>query len=475
MAQRRKVVLYNPQAPFFTFPLPLLAISTMIDRQQYDIEIVDARIEKEPHDKVLRSLNDAICVGVTVLSGSPIRDALQLTKKVKEAAPQVPVVWGGWHPSIFPEQCLIEGLADITVLGQGEITFAEVVQNLSSHGDLARCLGIAYRDRSGVHRNPERPFASISSFPRYEYDLIPVERYFARKGVRQIDYYSSQGCPYRCSFCADPMVFNRKWSGLSAARILDEISDLTHRFKATEVFFHDETFFVNQKRVLELSHGLLERGSGITWAAAARADQISRLTDDMVALIKRANCRKVVVGAESGSQSMLDRIQKDTLVEETILSAEKLHRFGIGALFNFIVGFPEEEETEFRQTLAAIRHIISVDPSFEFSIFFYTPYPGTEIYSSLERRNYRLPRTLRDWSSFDYILSTGYWVSEERKEIVERFKFYHKIAFAHHKRWFLKPLHTLSRLRCKHQFYKYPFEQRLGQLVRHEFLNKLNW
>ncbi len=471
----KTVVLYNPQAPFYTFPLPLLAVSTMLDRKRFNIKIIDARIEEHPHETVLQNLRDALCVGVTVLSGSPIQDAMELTKKVKQANPNVPVIWGGWHPSIFPEQCIVEGGADIAVLGQGELTFAQILQHISNRTDLSGCPGIAYKDQAGVHLNPQRPFANIDSFPPYDYSLIPVERYFAHKGSRQIDYYSSQGCPYRCSFCADPMVFNRRWSGLPAQRILSEINDLTRRYNASEVFFHDETFFVNQKRVLELSRGILDSGLPITWAAAARADQIARLTDDMVATIKEARCRKVIIGAESGSQSMLDRIQKDTLVEETIISAEKLHRFGIGALFNFIVGFPEEQENDVLQTLSTIRRILSVDRRFEFSIFFYAPYPGTEIFSYLQRKGYRLPQSLVDWSNFDYILSTGYWVPQKRKDLIERFKFYHKLGFAERKRWFLRPVHTLSKLRCEYEFYGFPIEQRLGQFVRRQILNRVNW
>lgn len=475
MRMKKTITLYNPKAPYYTFPLPLLAVSTLVDRSRYDIKIIDARIDNHAHRHVLESLENAVCVGVSVLTGSPIGDASALTKLVKTYRPDLPVVWGGWHPSIFPEQCIIEGSADIAVLGQGEFTFAEVLEHFSEVADLDGCLGIAYKDEAEVRMNPQRPFANINSFPPYDYRLIPIEQYFAHKGVRQIDYYSSQGCPYRCSFCADPMVFNRKWSGLSAQRILDEIRHLTQVYKASEVIFHDETFFVNQKRVMELSHGLIESRLGITWAAAARADQIARLTDEMITTIKRARCRKVIVGAESGSQSMLDKIQKDTLVEETLISAEKLHRVGIGALFNFIVGFPEEEETDVEQTLSTIRRILSIDHRFEFSIFYYTPYPGTEIYSHLQRKNYQLPQSLEDWSAFDYILYSGYWVPKEQKELVERFKFYHKLGFAARRRWYLKPLYSLSRLRCQHEFYKFPLEQRLGQLVRHEIFSKVNW
>ena len=131
-SMKKTIVLYNPRAPYYTFPLPLLAISTMIERTKYDIKIIDARIDRNAHQHVLESLGKAICVGVSVLTGSPIQDALSITKLVKEHRPDIPVVWGGWHPSIFPEQCMQEGLADYVVMGQGELSFKELLGCLES-------------------------------------------------------------------------------------------------------------------------------------------------------------------------------------------------------------------------------------------------------------------------------------------------------------------------------------------------------
>src|SRR5258706_3262120 len=132
---KRVVILYNPVAPYYTIPLQYLALGSVSDNASFEVRIIDARIEKSPrhaHQKVVDLLPHAVCVGVSVITGTPIKDAVEISELTKKSAPGVPVVWGGWHPSIFPEQCLREGSADFCVSGQGEVTFAELVDALDS-------------------------------------------------------------------------------------------------------------------------------------------------------------------------------------------------------------------------------------------------------------------------------------------------------------------------------------------------------
>src|SRR5918912_466004 len=129
---RRRVVLYNPRAVFHTMPLALLAIGSALDPERFDVQIVDARLESNPLQRVLELTSDALCLGVTVLTGSPIRDALQVTRAARAARPDLPVVWGGWHPSLFPTETLAEPTIDLTVQAQGEITFTEIIDRLAA-------------------------------------------------------------------------------------------------------------------------------------------------------------------------------------------------------------------------------------------------------------------------------------------------------------------------------------------------------
>src|SRR5437867_1361256 len=149
MPERHKIVLYNPRAVFWTMPLGLIVVGSAVDPERYDVKIVDARLEPDPLAAVLAEARDALCLGIGVLTGDPIRDALQVSGAAKSARPELPVVWGGWHPSLFPAECLEKPTIDVAVSGQGEDTFAEIVERYASGRDLAGVRGITWRDASG--------------------------------------------------------------------------------------------------------------------------------------------------------------------------------------------------------------------------------------------------------------------------------------------------------------------------------------
>ncbi|MBI1808037.1 MAG: B12-binding domain-containing radical SAM protein [Ignavibacteria bacterium] len=476
---RKTIILYNPVAPYYTLPLQYLALSSVIDKTKYEIKIVDARIEKSAahaHDKVKELLPNAVCLGVSIITGTPIKDAVIVSRMAKQLAPNVPVVWGGWHPSIFPEQCIREGFADYCVFGQGELTFLELLDALLSNSGFDKIFGLAYLKNNKFHENAERKFVDINRFPPYDYDLIPIETYFNLKGIRQIDFYSSQGCPYRCGFCADPYIYSRRWSGLKGSRMLVDVFDAVRKYHVDDVLFQDENFFANKNRVIEFCTGIQENGMKFTWAATSRADQVAPLDDDLLKDMARSNLRKVIIGAESGSQEMLDFMKKDTLVEEAIISAEKLNRHRIGAVFGFIVGFPEESFEDTLRTIETIKEIKHINPRFEFNIFFFTPYPGTDLFNYIVEKGYRVPQTLSEWSDIDFIMYAGYWVKEHERRYVERFKFYTKLATEQNStRTWIRPLRSLAAARTKHDFYYLPVEKEIINFVRHKVLNQVNW
>src|SRR5688500_8335032 len=159
MNPRPRVVLYNPRAVFYTMPLALVAIASALDRAKVDVVIIDGRLEADPVRAVADAAKGALCVGITVLTGAPIHDALAVSRAVKAVAPECPVVWGGWHPSLFAEECLAESSVDIVVTGQGEEAFRHVVARLA--------------DGERVHGRVSRPMQDLNTFPAHDYSLIP--------------------------------------------------------------------------------------------------------------------------------------------------------------------------------------------------------------------------------------------------------------------------------------------------------------
>jgi radical SAM superfamily enzyme YgiQ (UPF0313 family) len=451
MSGRPRVVLYNPRAVFYTMPLALLAIGSALDRSELDVVVIDGRLEPDPVARMVAAADGALCVGITVLTGAPIHDALQVSRAIKAAHPACAVIWGGWHPSLFPDECLEEPSVDAVVTGQGEETFRALVDRLRrGERPAGRFDPVAFRD--------------VNELPRHDYSLIPVDRYFALKHKRQVDYVSSQGCRFRCAFCADPAVYSRAWSGLAPERVAGEVADLQRRYALEELAFQDETFFTYPARVDQLADAFLQRKLRVRWTATLRADQACRMGEALFARCVAAGLSRVMVGVESGSQATLDRLRKDIRVEQVLTAAEMCARHEVGAIFNFIVGFPDEDDASVDATLALAKRLRAMHPRFDTPIFYYRPYPGNPIAEHARSNGFVFPRGLDAWAAFDYVGARGPWVSAERWRQIERFKFYSRHAWQPGPwRW---PLRAAARWRCERDWYRLPLEKAVVEWVR---------
>jgi anaerobic magnesium-protoporphyrin IX monomethyl ester cyclase len=459
---RIKVVLYNPSAVFYTMPLALLAIGSELDPALYEVVIIDARIDPDAERTVLSHIGEAVCLGVTVLTGAPISDALQISRSAKQARPDLPIVWGGWHPSMFARECLSEPSVDVTVRGQGEETFVEIVERLSEGRSLEGCAGCTVKLADGrIQENPARALAPVDKFRAHDYGLIPVERYYELKGKRQLDYISSQGCNFRCAFCSDPFVYGRKWVGLEPVRMALRLKELWDRYHFDDVNFQDETFFTKASRVDALAERIIASGMKISWAGTMRADQGVRLPPEVWERCRRSGLRRLLVGVESGSNEMMKRIKKDIKIEQVFETAEKMRSLGIAGHFPFIVGFPDESDESVRLSLECAKRLRSMSPDFLTPIYYFKPYPGSALVIEAVERGFRLPQTLEAWSRFDYVAGEpGPWVSAEKFELIERFKFFQELAWKRVSRG-KRLLQRLARYRCDRNEYRWPVEMLL--------------
>jgi len=462
---RPKVVLYNPKAVFFTMPLALLAIGSHLDPARFRFVLVDARLESDPVGKLLEELRGAICLGITVLTGDPIRDALRASRAAKRKYSSLPVIWGGWHPSLFAAECLEERSIDAAVAGQGEETFADLVDRISAGRPIDDVAGATVRLADGtIRKNPPRAFADIDSFRSHDYGAIAVDRYYRLKGKRQLDYISSQGCHFRCTFCADPYVYKRQWSGLPAERVGEELERVYRTNPFDDCHFQDETYFTYADRVAGISEQILRRKLPITWAATMRADQGARQPEDLFALAKRSGLRKVIVGLESGDPETLRWLKKDTTLDQVFLAAEMCVRHEVRAEFPTIVGFPGESKKSISETMRVAKRLRSMHPEFRVPIFYYKPYPGTPITDRVSAEGFRLPATLEEWADFDYIGTSGPWVDEPKRRMIERFKYYLESAWTRAGRKG-RSVQAIARWRLANDLYGFPIEKWVSELV----------
>ena len=303
----------------------------------------------------------------------------------------------------------------------------------------------------------------MNKLKRVNYDLIDVEAYFKKKNKRQFDYISSIGCFFRCSFCADPFVFQRKFSAISGERIGEELAYYYQKYKFTDLNFQDETFFTYEKRIKEFAEELINRKINVSWAATMRADQGERLSLETWKLCKQSGLRRLLVGVESGSQEMMDWMKKDVKITQVFYCAEKCKELSIGVIFPFIVGFPGESDQSVLETVKVVKQLRSKSHKFDTPIFYFKPYPGSAITDEVVKNGYVLPQTTDEWAEFDYIGSSGPWVSKEKEEFFENFKFYLKQAFSKKGGILFLPIRKLGQWRVKRENFHFPIERKMHE------------
>jgi anaerobic magnesium-protoporphyrin IX monomethyl ester cyclase len=456
---RSQVALYQPAVEHFTMPLGLISVaSTLTD---VDVRVFDGRI-----DRRVPELTRPLLLGVSVVSGAPIADALRFSREFRARYPGVPVVWGGWHASILPDQVAAHEAIDVAVIGQGQATFAEVVAAALAGRPMAGIPGTVVKVGGELVRGPVRPMSSPDAFPRPRYELLDAPRYFAGTGRRGFDYASSQGCPFRCAFCSDPMVYGRSWHGIPAERVLAELDELIVGYDADAVWFQDDLFFVNKTRALAIMEGLARRSRPVRWVATLRAQHIVKLTEDELALLARSGCGRVTVGAESGSDATLARLNKDQRADDLLVAAERLGKYGITASFSFIAGTPGEPPEELSRTLDRILAIKQRNPRIDTPLFRFTPYPGSDLVAELERRGAPLPTTLEEWARCDFYASKVADLTEEQTRLVERFAFYAKIGWAPDRGVARRFLARIARARLNRRMFALPVEMHAAKALR---------
>jgi len=491
--QKQKVVLLFPNPLEETsysleIPLAILAVAAPLYADGYQVILIDERLHDDPEKAILEAAEGALCVGVSTITGSQLKGAVRFSRLIKDRLPGMPIVWGGYHPSLLPEQCAAESFVDVVVRGQGERTFQELVLKFENGEGFDDVAGVTYRNDSGeTINNPDRPMDEVNSFPPAPYDLLDIEHFFQLNGGRRaLQYISSQGCPFKCTFCVEPKVFG-KWSGRSAEKIIEEIAVLYNRYQVNHVTFSDPNFFVNRKRVETMCHMLIDKGIRISWSAAARADQVIKISPEFARLIKDSGCSQIGIGIESGSQTILDLIDKRTSPEKAIRSNEILEHAGIQGCYAFMVGFPkqlDESENEIMQTLMLIKRMRQTHPDVITVTFYVTPYPGTPIYDIAINLKLKMPLRTEEWANWESTSVQTTWITDQERDLVERCNsFYFPFAYPNEiireklsqLKWkpLLYPLHWMAAVRCKLNFYGFPMEWKLMQrLVRINRLRK---
>ncbi|MBI5183828.1 MAG: B12-binding domain-containing radical SAM protein [Nitrospinae bacterium] len=454
-------------------PTGLLFVSSFLNKEGYDIKIIDMRIEDNWEEVLLRELKTSpICVGITVMTGIPILDGLKVSKLVKKYNKDIPVVWGGVHPSILPKQTIENENIDFVIQGEGEYTFYELVKALEngktdSYNDIK---GLWYKENSKPKSTSACEFLNLDELPDLPYNLIDVGKY-----IKTTKYYfedgmftlqTSRGCPYKCTFCYNSNFNRSKWRAMSPERVLEQIKCAVNNYKIKGIGIIDDNFFMNIKRadtILEL----IER-AGIDIKLhfqGMTVESLHRMNKSQLQRLERLGVEYLQLGVESGSQRILDLINKRIRVEQIIDINKKLNEYtNIKPIYNFMIGFPTETEDDiFLTTQLFIKLMEENHKAVLQNISVLVPYPGTTIYDLALRLGLKPPSTLEEWGSEHWIyFDKRYpWLSKKMNNMIKRVvyasfganKNLSEYFDSRFKRLLFKSYHPLAKFRLKHNFY----------------------
>jgi len=429
---QKKIVFFFPafSSQEATAPLGILAVSTPLLRAGYQVTIVDSTITPNFQKRVIEELKDALCLAVSLVTGPMIRETVQVAREAKRIYPDLPVVLGGWHPSLLPDQTLAADCVDIVCVGQGEDALLEIAQRLEAGDSMRGIPGVGYKEDGRIVFNPGRPLRPLSEMPPKAYHLADFDAYERVCGKRWAMYTSSLACPYNCGYCTNDGVYGRKWNALEPAQVVEETADLVSRYNLELLWIVDDNFLIDLDRAVGIGEGLVRRGVKFDWSIQASTNLVSRLSVEELKLLKRAGLAQISQGADTGSPRVMKLMNKDFQDLDMIyLAAEKLTAANIRPSFNLIFGYPGETEHDRRQSIALMMNICRKYPGAEFWTNIFTPYPGSPIMKRAFELGIDAPKTLAGWADFFPRYTVLPWLKGREHERVQNMREYMRVAF----------------------------------------------
>lgn len=390
-----KICLFNPiDVPTYP-PLNLTYLSAYLKKYgkyKYNIKMVDINCTEDPISEII-SFSPHI-LGMTSLS-SHIVEIYEMSNKIRALNKDILQVLGGAHATVSPEEPLKRGCFDITVIGEGEVTFTELVDGyIEKEGRLnadflSSIKGIAFKQEDNIKFNPSRPLMSdIDTIPHPDRELLNNDfynkRYFIYRGMSTngvATIAASRGCPFKCIFCCVNFVAKSEVRFHSAEYVTRQMEELISKYKIKWLFFTDDTFLVNKNKTKELCESIIKKGLNkkIKWEAQVRSNLVREQDLPLLQLMKQAGCEQFDYGFESGNSRVLTLIKgKGITVEDHQRAIDITNAAGIKVMGTFILGTPTETYEEMLDTRQFI--LKNYDKLHRFQVGCMIPYPGTPVY-----------------------------------------------------------------------------------------------
>jgi len=377
-----KIVLVNVRQSDSTVPpLGLLYVASSLERAGFETFVLDPFFDNEEYITRIKEINPAV-VGFSILT-STYSKAKTTIARIKRELPNAVFCAGGVHVTSLPEESLTDLGLDFVVMGEGEITMVEACRRLASKEGLGGVEGVCYRDNltGRLCKNRGRaPIDNLDELPHPAWHLLPLEKYLIPPGYirsaymkRTIVIFTSRGCPWNCIFCSSNIIFGHRTRYASVDYVIRQLESLIEEYRIDSFYFFDDTFTTDKRWVKGFCDKMLDKKIGLKWGCQGRVDTVD---DDVLPIMKKAGCIQIDFGVESGSQKVLNAIQKKITVEQIKKAFALCKKYGIRPYASIMVGNPEEEFEDVLMTASLLRQIKPV----YVSVCYCQPMPGSKLY-----------------------------------------------------------------------------------------------
>lgn len=482
-----KILLFNPRSATSKYRLPnsILQIAASVEGR-YEWVIVDGNREKDPFSKISDYLRtgEFRYVGFTVMPGPQLKQAIPYARQIRSDFPGVIMIWGGYFASNQYKVVMGSGWVDFVINGPGDHAFPSLINALENGTPYELIRNLIYKDGDRIVKTAKEDLFEQESLPVLPYDrldkLYPLDKYLGKTylGNKTLAYHSSIGCPFTCSFCAVVPIFEAKWKARPASQVYRDVKYIRERWGADAIEFHDNNFFVSEKRVVEFSRLIKEEN--MIWWGEGRIDTINKYKDESLALMREAGCKMIFFGAETGNDEVLKKMDKGgTQTGAQIRAfAARMARFDIIPEYSFVLGTPAETPEkvmrQIDQDIAFIKEIKQINPQTEIVIYIYSPVPteGSELYNQVLASGFQFPQHLEDWISphwenFDLRKNPlTPWLTPEMINKIRDFEtvlngYYPTVSDIRLNTMKRRLIQWVSGLRYRTSLYGYPYEIRL--------------
>jgi radical SAM superfamily enzyme YgiQ (UPF0313 family) len=454
----------------------LLSVASFLDANGVKVEIIDGVRQKNYWDLIREKVKDAQYAGLSVMT-MQVANALKISKLIREMNPNCQIVWGGAHPTFFPEQTARHSLVDLVCVGEGELTGLDIVSGKPKN----EIRGIAYRGEDGqIKINPVRELHDPAKAPLFNWDLEPQE---ILESLKLVPSLTSRGCPHRCTFCINAILKNH-WRPRTAEQVIQDLEIILSKpyFKNKKLRFWDENFFVNMERAKKIIDAMLEKNLIVPWETTVRANYLkpSMIDDEFMVKLKKSGCYLLSFGAESGCPRILKKIKKDIDPEDVLNSAKMALQHGIIPQYSFMIGLPGETRNEMMATLKLIDKLVKLSPEVQIlGPQAFRPYPGSELYEECLASGWQAPKNLEEWAhlaenELNYLAVKNFpWIKDKDKDFVESMEAYVRFgalsiqsamgSSVRAKKFLKLGFVLLCQLRWKLKFFAWPVEFKLAK------------